>query len=43
MPSTCPDTFVMDLFGNRRKRTTDKPSKAYVDEVITYRAASIGA
>jgi len=30
------DTFVMDLFGNRRKRTTDKPSTAYVDEVITY-------
>ncbi|MFN7875567.1 MAG: RHS repeat-associated core domain-containing protein [Pirellula sp.] len=26
----------MDLFGNRRKRTTDKPSTAYVDEVITY-------
>ncbi|MFN8738839.1 MAG: hypothetical protein ACK5YR_02860, partial [Pirellula sp.] len=30
------DTYVMDLFGNRRKRTTDKPSTAYVDEVITY-------
>ncbi len=26
----------MDLFGNRRKRTTDKPSTAFVDEVITY-------
>jgi hypothetical protein len=30
------DSFVMDLFRNRRKRTTDKPSTAYRDEVITY-------
>lgn len=36
------DTFVMDLFGNRCT-TTDKPSTAYVVEVITYRTASIGA
>jgi len=35
------DTFVMDLFGNRRKRTINKPSTAYVDEVIIFRTASI--
>ena len=36
MATTLTDTFVMDLMGNRRKRSTDKPSTAYVDEVLTY-------
>ena len=36
MATTLTVSLVMDLFENRRKRTIDKPSTAYVDEVITY-------
>ncbi|MCU0720671.1 MAG: hypothetical protein MUC83_13265 [Pirellula sp.] len=36
--------YVCDgLFGNRRERTKDKPSTAYIDEAITYRTAPVSA